>query len=228
MDGDQYVVDRFSLRITPSASALVYLKTDKPEKPGRLLALGNPDLGDSRYDLPQAQAEALGVAQMFPNSRALLGRDATKDAVRKLGSAFSILHFASHGTFDSDAPLNSGLSLAGPSEAVGRLTVTDLYALRLDAQLVTLSACDTGLGKILNGDDVIGLTRGFLHAGARSVMASLWSVDDSATAQLMISFYRELDSHGMREALRLAQINTRAAHPEPLYWAAFEVMGSAN
>lgn len=228
MDGDQYLVDRYSLRMTPSATALVYLKTDKPDKVGKLLALGNPDLGNPKFDLPHAQEEAVQVAQMFPNSRALVRLEASKTAVRELGSSFSILHFASHGVFDSDSPLNSGLELARGTESDGRLTVTDLYSMQLDAQLVTLSACQTGLGRILSGDDVMGLTRGFLHAGARSIVASLWSVDDAATSELMINFYRNLDEHGVRDALRIAQLETRKTHPEPMFWAAFEVMGSAN
>lgn len=227
-DGDQYLIDRYSLRVTPSASALVYLRTDTPEKPGKVLAWGNPDLGDARYDLPNAQREALKVAQLFPASRALLRQEASKTAVKELGNSFAILHFASHGVFDPDAPLTSGLLLAKGSEADGRLTVSDLYSMRLDVQLVTLSACQTGLGKVLSGDDVMGLTRGFLYAGARSIVASLWSVDDAATAELMVSFYQNLASHEQREALRLAQIETRKTHPNPLYWAAFEITGSAK
>ena len=93
---------------------------------------------------------------------------------------------------------------------------------------MTLSACETGLGKIASGDDVIGLTRGFLYAGARSIVASLWEVDDAATAQLMEAFYRNLGHGDKREALRLAQIETRARYPQPWYWAAFNVLGRAD
>jgi len=227
-DGDQYLIDRYSVRMTPSGDALAYLKSDLPPKPGRLLALGNPDLGDARFNLPNAQQEALAVAQLFPASRALVRSEASKTAVKELGSGFAILHFASHAMFDPDAPLNSGLYLAKGREADGRLTVSDLYTMRLDVQLVTLSACQTGLGKILSGDDIIGLTRGFLFAGARNIVASLWSVDDAATAELMVDFYQNLGSHTQREALRLAQIQTRQNHPSPKYWAAFEITGTAN
>jgi len=227
-DGERYLIDRYSLRVMPSASALVYLRYDKPSKTGRLLALGNPDLGDPRFDLPNAQQEALEVVGMFPASKALVRKEATKTAVKELGSSFSILHFASHGEFDASAPLSSGLLLAKGNESDGRLTVSDLYALRFDAELVTLSACDTGLGKVLSGDDVIGLTRGFLYAGARTVVASLWAVDDKATAKLMTSFYANLSQYDKREALRRAQIEVRKSFPQPLYWAAFEVTGSAN
>ena len=108
------------------------------------------------------------------------------------------------------------------------MTVSDLYTLSWDADLITLSACQTGLGKVANGDDVIGLTRGFLYAGARSIVASLWSVDDTATEQLMVNFYRNLANNDKREALRMAQIQTRKSYPQPMYWAAFQIVGRAD
>jgi CHAT domain-containing protein len=227
-DDEAAVIDRYDVRITPSADALVYLRTDRPSKVGKLLALGNPDLGNARYDLPNAQIEALNVASMFPDSRALVRAEASKSAIKELGSSFSMLHFATHGKFDPDAPLTSGLYLAKGTEPDGVLTVNELYSLRWDVDLVTLSACETGLGKVANGDDVIGLTRGFLYAGARSIVASLWEVDDAATEQLMVSFYRNLEGHTKREALRLAQLETRASHPLPVFWAGFQIVGTAN
>jgi CHAT domain-containing protein len=227
-DGQTYLVDRYSIRLIPSADTLVYLRGVQPKKRGTLLALGNPDLGSRAYDLPNAQIEAVKVAAMFPDSRALLRADASKSAVKELGGGFSMLHFATHGRFDADKPLSSGLYLAKGSEPDGILTVSDLYSLRWDVDLVTLSACETGLGKVSNGDDVIGLTRGFLYAGARSIVASLWAVDDAATAQLMESFYQNLANHDKREALRLAQIATRERYPEPWFWAAFNIVGSAD
>jgi len=227
-DGEHYLLDRFSIRIIPSANALTYLKSDRPAKPGKLLALGNPDLGSARFDLPNAQLEAVNVAAMFPDSRALVRGEASKSAVKELGNGFAILHFATHGKFDADSPLSSGLYLAKGSEPNGVLTVSDLYSLRWDVELVTLSACETGLGKVASGDDVIGLTRGFLYAGARSIVASLWEVDDAATEKLMTSFYRNLEGHDKREALRLAQLETRERYPEPRYWAAFQIMGRAD
>jgi CHAT domain-containing protein len=227
-DGEGYLVDRFSLRLIPSASTLVYLRTDQPKKLGKLLAIGNPDLGSSALDLPNAQVEAVAIAAMFPDSRALVRAEASKSAVKELGNGFSILHFATHGKFDANAPLSSGLYLAKGRESDGVLRVSDLYSLRWDVDLVTLSACETGIGKVANGDDVIGLTRGFLYAGARSIVASLWAVDDAATAHLMESFYRNLSNNDKREALRLAQIETRRQYPEPWFWAAFNILGRAD
>jgi CHAT domain-containing protein len=227
-DGDQFLLDRFSVRLIPSAGTLVYLKTDHPTKTGKLLALGNPDLGNVRFDLPNAQVEAVNVAALFPDSRALVRSEASKTAIKALGNGFSILHFATHGKFNADDPLSSGLYLAKGNEADGVLTVGDLYTLRWDTDLVTLSACETGLGKVANGDDVIGLTRGFLYAGARSIVASLWEVDDAATEQLMVNFYRNLGTHDKRDALRLAQIETRKTYPHPNFWAAFQLVGQAD
>jgi CHAT domain-containing protein len=228
LDGDQYLLDRFSVRLIPSAGTLVYLKTDRPTKVGKVLALGNPDLGDASLDLPNAQVEAVNVAAMFPASRALVRGAASKSAIKELGNGFSILHFATHGKFNTDAPLSSGLYLAKGNESDNVLTVSDLYTLRWDTDLVTLSACETGLGKVASGDDVIGLTRGFLYAGARSIVASLWEVDDAATEKLMVSFYRNLEGNDKREALRLAQIETRKTYPHPMFWAAFQIVGRAD
>lgn len=227
-DGENYLIDRYALRLLPSASTLVYLKSGQSQKIGTLLALGNPDLGKRELDLPNAQIEATAIAAMFPNSRALVRSQATKRAVEELANGFSMLHFATHGRFDARTPLSSGLYLAKGAEADGVLTVSDLYSLRWDVDLVTLSACETGLGEIANGDDVIGLTRGFLYAGARSIVASLWEVDDAATAHLMESFYRALATTDKREALRRAQIATRQQYPQPWYWAAFNVLGRAD
>ena len=151
-----------------------------------------------------------------------------KSAFKRYGEGFRYLHIASHGTFNADSPLTSALLLAKDAENDGTLTVGELYSMRLNADLVTLSACETGLGKIANGDDVVGLTRGFLYAGSRSIVASLWKVDDEATAYLMTRFYGALKGTSKREALRLAQLETRKKYPHPYYWAAFQLTGEAN
>lgn len=108
------------------------------------------------------------------------------------------------------------------------LTVDKLYTLRLDADLVTLSACETGLSKVANGDDLVGLTRGFLYAGSSSIVASLWKVDDAATAELMKNFYMQLEKTNKRDALRSAQLETKKQYPHPYFWASFQLMGAAK
>ena len=227
-DGNGYLIERYSLRSLPSASVLKYLKGVRPQTAGTLLAFGNPDLGDPRLDLKHAQAEALSVSKILPNSKALVRREASETSFKRYGEGFRYLHIASHGTFNADSPLTSALLLAKDNENDGTLTVGELYSMRLNADLVTLSACETGLGKIANGDDVVGLTRGFLYAGSRSIVASLWKVDDEATAYLMTRFYSALKGTSKREALRLAQIETRKKYPHPYFWAAFQLTGEAN
>ncbi len=228
-DGNAFLIDRASLRFLPSASVVKYLRTGKTAKTAGLLALGNPDLGDPKYDLRFAEEEALAVTQTVPLSRALVRKEATESALREFGSGFAYLHFATHGEFNAEAPLKSALLLAKDDKSDGLLTVGKLYSMRMDADLVTLSACETGLGKIASGDDVVGLTRGFLYAGASSIVASLWKVDDRGTAALMNRFYQNLkDGREKREALRQAQIDTRAVLPHPFYWAAFQLTGNAN
>ena len=224
----KFLLDRHSLRFLPSASVLKFLRPVLQNKDGRLLALGNPDLDDPRLDLAFAEGEAKLVASLYPSSRVLVRKDASESNFKKAGSVFSRIHFASHGKFQADEPLKSGLYLAKDADNDGVLTVGELYSMNLEADLVTLSACETGLGKISNGDDVVGLTRGFLYAGSRSIVASLWSVDDKATATLMQAFYANLASMNKREALRQAQIKAREAFPHPFFWAAFQLTGRAE
>jgi CHAT domain-containing protein len=222
---NQPLVERHGIRVLPSASVLKFLRPATPRASASLLVLGNPDLGDPKLDLEFAEGEARAVAAMQAGSRLLLRLDASETNFKKAASLFSHLHLATHGKFRAESPLDSGLMLARDGENDGLLRVSELYSMNLDAELVTLSACETGLGKIDNGDDVVGLTRGFLYAGARSIVATLWSVDDNATAELMKSFYGAIQTTGKRDALREAQIKTRAAFPHPFFWAAFQLIG---
>jgi CHAT domain-containing protein len=222
------IIDQYSLRFLPSASVLSFLRAPLPGKEGSVLALGNPDLGDPSKDLRFAEVEARAIADLFPQSRLLLRKEASETNFKKAGGVFSRIHFATHGQFQADDPLSSGLFLAGDGDNDGILTVSELYSMTLDADLITLSACETGLGKIANGDDVVGLTRGFLYAGSRSIVASLWSVEDKATAALMSAFYENLPKLSKREALREAQLKTRQDFPHPFFWAAFQLTGRAD
>ncbi len=227
-DGKDYLIERYSLRMLPSASVLKYLRTEPMSKQGNILAFGNPDLGNPKFDLAYAQAEAIAVTKNRPQSKVLLRKDANETAFRKYGGEFRYLHFATHGEFNADAPLKSALLLAKDGKNDGLLTVDKLYSIKLDADLVTLSACETGLGKIANGDDVVGLTRGFLYAGTSTIVASLWQVDDQATSYLMTKFYDNLKQTDKRESLRQAQLDTRKKYAHPYYWAAFQITGNAK
>ena len=227
-DGKHYVVEKYNARILPSASVLKYLRPAGKQNAGRMLIFGNPDLGDAKLDLPDAQREAQAIARQAGNATLLLRRQASESAFRKLAPQYPLIHIASHGQFASEAPLKSALLLSPEGGSDGRLSVDKLYSLKLNADLITLSACETGLGKVNSGDDVIGLNRGFLYAGASSIVSSLWEVDDEATSMLMMSFYQQLRQHGKREALRLAQRETLARFPHPYFWSAFYLTGNAN
>ena len=224
-DGSRFLAERVALTFLPSAGVRRFLAARQPAATRSLLLLGNPDLGDKAFDLPGAQAEARAIKGIWPDSTVLLRKAATKSALTRAGGLFRVIHVAAHGEFVAEQPLASRLLLAPEGADDGRLTAGDLYALRLPADLVTLSACETGLGQVLSGDDVIGLTRGFLYAGAGSVVASLWPVSDAETQFLMTGFYRSLKTQPKADALRQAQLETLRRYPHPFYWSAFQLTG---
>ncbi len=226
-DGSGYLIDRFSLRMLPSASVLNFLAEKAKQKEWGALILGNPMLGDPKYDLKFAEDEALAIGRIIPESRVLLRSEASKTNLQNWGSKYSVIHLAVHGVFDQDKPLHSALLLAADKNNDGLLRAGDLYHLSLNADLVTLSACETALGKVATGDDVVGFTRGFLYAGVRSLISSLWQVDDEATRDLMVHFYANRSKMSNDEALRQAQMAAKKKYPHPYYWAAFLLTGSA-
>ena len=160
--------------------------------------------------------------------------DATRDQLLKLDlSQYAILHFATHALLRPSTPENSGLYLSTinreDQKVDGFISLQDVYSLRAPVDLVVLSACRTGLGKDIRGEGLIGLTRGFMYAGATSVVASLWKVEDEATSELMKIFYTEMLKNGKTpaEALRLAQNSIRqdSRWSAPHYWAGFTLQG---
>ena len=145
---------------------------------------------------------------------------------------YRIIHFATHGLLNNKHPELSGLVLSlvdkqGKTRD-GFLKLQDIYDMKLRADLVVLSGCQTGLGEEINGEGLVGLTRGFMYAGASRVVASLWSISDLATATLMAEFYKSMEN-GMRPAaaLRAAQIQMwkQQQWKSPYYWAAFQIQG---
>ncbi|MFZ2302636.1 MAG: CHAT domain-containing protein [Gallionella sp.] len=227
-DDGSMLIEHYTIRMLPSASILKFLKPSIAQNASPILVIGNPDLGDQKLNLAFAENEAKSVAGQMAGSRLLLRKDATESNFRNAAGLFSHIHFATHGKFQAGSPLDSGLYLAADGENDGMLRVTELYSMQINADLVTLSACETGLGKISNGDDVVGLARGFLFAGARSVVSTLWSVDDRATSELMLAFYQNLKGNSKPEALRKAQLKTLVTFPHPFFWAAFQFTGRAD
>jgi CHAT domain-containing protein len=229
-DGEDYLVKRLASSYLPSASVFSFLK-EKNKLLRNILIFGNPTLEDSAWPaLPYAETEAMEIAKLFAPAKVLTQQLATEMAFRNHAPQFDIVHLATHGLLDAAHPLNSRLMLARESQHDGQLLVAELYGIQLNSSLVTLSACETGLSAIANGDELIGLLRGLFYAGARSVLASLWKVDDHATMQLMTSFYRHLQRVDKMEALRLAKIDllNTATFSHPFYWAAFDLFGMGD
>lgn len=224
-DGERYLIDRFDIRLLPSASVLQFLNKTIDSSQD-LLALGNPDLNNPDSDLPGAERETRVIDEGRAGSRILLRKLASEANFKKFAPSFRYLHLASHGEFNDKYPLKSRMLLAPGENEDGNLTVDELYSLRLNAELVTLSACETGLGDIKSGDDVVGLTRGFMYAGAQSIVSSLWPVADDATAYLMKNFYANLLVMPKASALRGALIATKDRYEHPIYWSAFNLTGA--
>jgi CHAT domain-containing protein len=157
----------------------------------------------------------------LPKPALFLGAGADEKTLRERGPTSRFVHIASHGFFRGDNPMFSGIRLGG-----SHLTLYDLYRLKLPVELVTLSACVSGLNVIAAGDEVLGLARGLLSAGAASLLVSLWDVPDQSTAEFMQAFYqRYLPATNKAEALREAMRVIRDRYPHPVHWAPFAMVG---
>jgi tetratricopeptide (TPR) repeat protein len=225
--GDEYLFERNPVCYAPSASVLKHCRVRRRDQPdiGKRDATGVLVMGDSRGDLPSAAAEAETVAGLFGTSP-LLRKAVTRDGLAPKLPHAHLVHFAGHAYFDPEEPMRSGLMLADD----GVLTAEEVFRQRLGAQLVTLSGCETGISENKPGDELLGLTRAFLYAGAPALLVSLWRVSDDSTAFLMRRFYSHLQAEprpSRAEALRLAMLETRA---EPgwstlYHWAPFTLVG---
>jgi CHAT domain-containing protein/tetratricopeptide (TPR) repeat protein len=217
-DGEQALLDRYALTLAPGAAAWLARRRAPLPPPRRALALG---LAGSA--LPHVAAEVQQVAASFDGAgTVLLDADATLPALKAALPGADVLHLACHGRFRDDSPAFSALDLAD-----GPLTLRDAAALPLAGLRVALSACETGLGRIAPGEELVGLVRGFLMAGAGSVLATLWTVDDASTAALMARYYAGLRAgEAESQALRAAQRAVRESHPHPYHWAPFVVHGA--
>jgi CHAT domain-containing protein len=176
--------------------------------------------------LPGTLTETAGIAATYPKAQRVSGAAFTHDVAQQALLTADTVHFATHGLLEEDAPLFSALLTSPAAGKPSRLSLYEVAGMRIRARLVVLSACETGLGTLQRGDEITGLTRTFLTAGADTVLASLWKVSDESTAVLMQQFYRGL-AHGLKPAaaVREAALAVRAKYPHPFYWAAFVVTG---
>ncbi len=202
----RYLIEKYPIYYLSSASLLQFVKEKRRAGGDKVLAFGNPDLGDPEKNLEFAELEAQEVKAAYPDSVVYVKKEATEEKSKAFSPNQDILHFATHAELNENDPLSSAVLLAKGGKEDGRLEVREIFGMDLKANLVVLSGCETGLGKLSTGDELVGLTRAFIYAGTPSVVASLWNVDDSSTAHLMSSFYRNLKTMTKVEALRQAQL----------------------
>ncbi len=203
----RYLIEKYPIYYLSSASLMQFTQEKRRAMGEKVLAFGNPELDDPKMALQFAEIEAGEIKKLYPQSTVLLKKEATEEKAKGLSPQNDIVHFASHAELNEDDPLASAIRLAKSDKEDGRLEVREIFGMDLKASLVVLSACETGLGKLSSGDELVGLTRAFIYAGTPSVVASLWNVEDSSTAQLMASFYKNLKTMTKVEALRQAQLN---------------------
>ncbi|HTG35616.1 MAG TPA: CHAT domain-containing tetratricopeptide repeat protein [Thermoanaerobaculia bacterium] len=264
----QYLAEWKPLHAALSLTVYRTLRRGEPSQSARLVAFGDPrypkDIvasGETRdlvlrspglrsFDwepLPYSRREVESIAKAYPEARLYLGEEATEEQAKSVARDARVLHFATHGYIDDKTPLDSALVLTIPEGLPagrdnGLLQVWEIFeSVRLDADLVVLSACESALGREVSGEGLIGLTRAFQYAGARSVVATLWDVTDQVTAELMARFHRHLAAGLTKdEALRAAQIElirqpvqittsqgqtVETDASAPFFWAAFQLFG---
>lgn len=215
-DGDRYLIERCEISVAPSAAILQQCLQRGEHALDRALLLGVSD-----EQTPRIVHEIAALKEVFPAANTFVGDAATTGALRGNSAGAGVVHLACHGQFRSDNPLFSALRLAD-----GWFTVRDAYDLKLDNALVTLSACETGANVVAPGDELIGLARGFFSAGARSVLLSLWMVDDETTDQMMVDFYEETRrGSSLAASLRTAQLKMLHERPHPFFWSPFVLVG---
>lgn len=239
----KYLIEKHTILTAPSIQVLDLTRKQKlgsqNSRQGEVLVVGNPTMPKVALEpgkplaqlpsLPGAEREAKEIAPLF-KTKAITGSQATKAAIVQQMSKARIVHLATHGLLDDNQGLGSAIALAPSTKDNGLLTAEEILNLKLNADLVVLSACDTGRGRV-TGDGVIGLSRSLISAGVPSVIVSLWAVDDNSTSVLMTEFYKNLQQkQDKATALRQAMLTTmkQDKYENPLHWAAFTLIGEAE
>jgi CHAT domain-containing protein len=215
-DGESHLIERREVTFAPSAVVLLEC-LNRPRHQFRSALL----MGVADEQIPGVHEELRALDHVFAEVKRFSDEAATTEALRKNSTDVDVLHLACHAQFRSDNPLFSSLRLSD-----GWFTARDAYALKLNCGLVTLSACETGMNTVAPGDELMGLARGFLAAGSPTVVMSLWTIDDRATAELMVVFYEKLaKTSSPAAALRHAQMELLERQPHPFFWSPFVVVG---
>jgi CHAT domain-containing protein len=218
-EGTKFIIDAHEVTYGASASVLKICRERRMKKrPEHDLILA---VADERT--PHIYDEAAALHELLPKAKMFLGAEAREDRLREYAPSAGKIHIAAHGIFRSDNPMFSSLRLGDTW-----LNLFDIFNLQLGAELTTLSACETGMSAVWEGDELLGLARGFLYAGTPSLVVSLWMVNDRSTSQMMRRFYKGLqDGLSKSRALREAIIEVKAAFQHPYYWAPFILLGKS-
>jgi CHAT domain-containing protein len=216
-DGEKYLIDRFEVSYAPSASVLKYCLEKESVADSSPLLVGVAD-----EKAPMVSEEIAALEKLFPDARILRDQAANRAQFFEQSKISSFLHIATHAEFRQDNPMFSSFKLAD-----GWVTAFDLFSMACQTNLVTLSGCQSGMSEVTGADDLLGLMRGFFYAGARSLLVSLWNVNDKSTTALMSHFYREWQQGIPKSiAFRSAMRTIREEYPNPFYWAPFLLVGN--
>ncbi len=236
----KYLIEKHTILTAPEIQVLDLTHKQRQQVAGKnkdALVIGNPTMpkiasypGEPLKQLPTlpgAEIEAKEVAAILKTD-AIIGNQATKAAILSMLPKARIIHFATHGILDDLRGLGSAIALAPSDKDNGLLTAEEILNLKLNAELVVLSASNTGRGRITD-DGVIGLSRSLISAGVPSVIVSLWSIPDAPTVSLMTDFYQRLQQgNDKASALRQAMLSTMKQYPEPRDWAGFTLIGESQ
>ena len=215
-DGERDLIDQFSISYAPSASIFAICQKNAASTSGESLIMGVADA-----QAPSILDEVGALQKILPHAQLFVGDKATHAVLEEHGPKSRIIHIATHGYFRQDNPMFSSIRLGD-----SYLSLYDLYHLKLPAELVVLSGCATGLNTVKTGDELIGLVRGLLQAGAQSMVLSLWDVHDATTKEFMLAFYSAWQGGLSKSmALRAAMLKLREQYPHPYYWAPFLLIG---
>jgi CHAT domain-containing protein len=215
-NGDEYLGESHTISYAPSATLFALCQQRAPGRKHSSLVIGVPDAR-----APQINDEVQAVAALLPGVELYVGNQATLDVLREKGPEAGLLHIATHGIYRQDNPMFSSIRLGD-----SYLNLYDLYELRMDAELVTLSGCATGMNFVAAGDELLGLQRGLFYAGASSLLLSLWDVNDRSTSEFMQEFYKDYIRTGDTAlSLQAAMRELKREHPHPYYWAPFVLVG---
>ena len=224
-----YLIESHRIALVPSMSIAAQLIARRSHVPAKVVAFGNPKI-EPKYDLPGASREVGEIVQVFKGATSYMGAAATKTEFEQVAPDARVLHVAAHAEADLVDPLHSRILLANENQRQSFLEAGEVLSLDLSkVAIVTLSACESALGRIASGDEVLGFPRSFLSAGADSMIASLWPVADDATALLMSTVYARLSQgDDLQTAMQAGQLavlrQPQLAHP--FFWAPFNLIGN--